>query len=100
MGLHSGEITGIAALIRWHHPRRGLALPAQFIPIAEESGFIAPIGRWVLREACRQAKVWQDAGLPAARIAINVSTVELRAKDFLAGVRDVLSETRLDPTRL
>jgi diguanylate cyclase (GGDEF)-like protein/PAS domain S-box-containing protein len=100
MNLHSGEITGIEALIRWHHPRRGLVLPAHFIPIAEECGLIVPIGQWVLREACQQAKLWQDAGLPATRIAINVSTVELRAKDFLAGVRNVLLETSLDPTHL
>ncbi len=100
MNLHSGEITGIEALIRWHHPRRGQVLPAQFIPIAEECGFIVPIGQWVLREACQQAKLWQDACLPATRIAINVSTVELRAKDFVAAVRNVLQETSLDPTHL
>jgi EAL domain-containing protein (putative c-di-GMP-specific phosphodiesterase class I) len=75
-------------------------LPSQFIPIAEECGFIVPIGHWVLREACQQAKCWQNAGLPATRVAINVSTVELRAKDFLAGVRNILLETGLDPNHL
>jgi diguanylate cyclase len=100
INLHSGAITGVEALIRWHHPQRGLVLPAQFIPIAEECGFIVPIGHWVLREACRQAKLWQNAGLPATRVALNVSTVELRAKDFLAGVRKILLETGLDPIHL
>ena len=80
MNLETGAIIGVEALIRWHHPQRGLVPPAQFIPIAEECGFIVPIGQWVLREACRQARAWQDAGLPPMRIAINVSAVELRAK--------------------
>jgi diguanylate cyclase (GGDEF)-like protein/PAS domain S-box-containing protein len=100
MNLHTGAISGIEALIRWHHPQRGLVLPAQFIPIAEECGFIVPIGRWVLRESCQQAKLWQDAGLPATRMAVNISTVELRAKDFLTGLRDILLETGLDPIHL
>src|ERR1700730_1856203 len=100
MNLHSGAITGIEALIRWCHPQRGLVLPAQFIPIAEECGFIVPIGQWVLRESCQQAKLWQDAGLPSTRMAINVSTVELRAKDFLTGLRDILLETGLDSVYL
>ncbi len=71
-----------------------------FIPIAEECGFIVPIGQWVLREACRQARAWQDAGLPPMRIAINISAVELRAKDFVAGVRAILTETGLEPRYL
>jgi diguanylate cyclase (GGDEF)-like protein/PAS domain S-box-containing protein len=100
VNLHSGAITGIEALIRWHHPQRGLVLPAQFIPIAEECGFIVPIGQWVLRESCQQAKLWQEAGLPSARVAINVSTVELRAHDFLTGLHAILMETGLDPIHL
>jgi EAL domain-containing protein (putative c-di-GMP-specific phosphodiesterase class I) len=71
--------------------------PGQFIPVAEESGFIVPIGRWVLREACRQGRAWQDAGLPRMRVAVNVSAVELRAKDFVLGVSDILTETGLEP---
>jgi EAL domain-containing protein (putative c-di-GMP-specific phosphodiesterase class I) len=74
--------------------------PAQFIPVAEECGFIVPIGRWVLREACHQARAWQDSGLRPVRIAVNVSAVELRASDFVAGVRDILTETGLDPRYL
>jgi EAL domain-containing protein (putative c-di-GMP-specific phosphodiesterase class I) len=97
INLETGAITGVEALIRWHHPQRGLVPPAQFIPIAEECGFIVKIGRWVLHEACRQARVWQDAGLPRMRMAINVSAVELRAKDFVSGVRAVLTEMRLEP---
>ena len=100
MNLHTGAITAIEALVRWCHPLQGLILPAQFIPIAEECGFIAAIGKWVLREACQQAKLWEQAGLPLTRIAVNVSAVELRAKDFLGGVRAILLETGLEPTLL
>ena len=74
--------------------------PGEFQAIAEDSGLIVGIGQWVLRESCQQAKLWQDAGLPATRMAINVSAVELRAKDFLTGLRDILLETGLDPTHL
>jgi diguanylate cyclase (GGDEF)-like protein/PAS domain S-box-containing protein len=95
--LATGAIIGVEALIRWRHPQRGLVPPGQFIAIAEERGLIVPIGRWVLHEACRQARAWQDAGLAPMRIAINVSSAELRAPDFVSGVRSELSETGLDP---
>jgi diguanylate cyclase (GGDEF)-like protein/PAS domain S-box-containing protein len=97
MSLETGAIMGVEALVRWHHPQRGLVPPAQFIPVAEECGVIVPIGRWVLREACRQTRAWMDAGLPRIRIAVNVSTVELREKDFVAAVRAILTETGLEP---
>lgn len=100
MNLETGMIIGVEALVRWRHPERGLVSPAQFIQIAEESGFIVPIGRWVLGEACRQARVWQDTGLPPLRIAVNISAVELRAKGFVAGVGAILNETRLEPRYL
>jgi len=100
MNLETGAIIGVEALIRWHHSERGLVPPAQFIPVAEECGFIVPIGRWVLREACHQAKAWQDSGLRPVRISVNVSAVELRSSDFVAGVRDILTETGLDPRYL
>jgi EAL domain-containing protein (putative c-di-GMP-specific phosphodiesterase class I) len=90
-------LIGVEALVRWRHPERGLVLPGQFIHVAEECGLIAEIGRWVLREACRQARAWQDAGLPEIRIAVNVSAVELRAKDFIASVRAILADTGMDP---
>jgi diguanylate cyclase (GGDEF)-like protein len=96
INLETGAIVGAEALIRWRHPQRGLVAPGHFIPVAEECGFIVPISRWVLRESCRQARAWQDAGLPALRIAINTSAVELRSKDYVAGVRAILAETALD----
>jgi diguanylate cyclase (GGDEF)-like protein/PAS domain S-box-containing protein len=96
VNLLTGEIVGVEALIRWCHPSRGLVLPDQFIEIAEECGLIVPIGRWVLREACRQAHAWQVAGLPSVRIAVNVSSVELRARSFTSGVREILAETGLE----
>jgi diguanylate cyclase (GGDEF)-like protein/PAS domain S-box-containing protein len=94
--LDTGEITGVEALIRWQQPERGLVLPGQFVPIAEDCGLIIQIGRWVLREACRQAREWQDAGLPFKRVAINVSAVEFRDKGFVEGVRAILWETGLE----
>ena len=97
INLRTGALIGVEALIRWRHPERGLVPPAQFIPIAEECGLIVEIGRWVLREACRQARAWQDAGMPLIRLAINISAVEVRAKDFVAGVRAILTDTGLDP---
>jgi diguanylate cyclase (GGDEF)-like protein/PAS domain S-box-containing protein len=93
VNLNTGEITGVEALVRWQHPERGLVPPAQFVPIAEDCGLILQIGRWVLREACRQARDWQDAGLPPLPIAVNVSAVEFRDKCFVQGVRTILAET-------
>jgi diguanylate cyclase (GGDEF)-like protein/PAS domain S-box-containing protein len=97
VNLKTGAIVGVEALIRWRHPHRGLLEPSTFIPVAEECGAIVPMGRWVLREACRQARAWQSAGLPRLRIGINISAVELRAKDFVEGVRFILTETGMDP---
>ena len=97
MSLSTGAIDGVEALVRWRHPTLGLVLPDQFISIAEESGLIVPIGQWVLREACRQAKAWHDAGLPRLRLAVNVSAVELRSKEYVAGVAGMLEQTGFDP---
>jgi diguanylate cyclase (GGDEF)-like protein/PAS domain S-box-containing protein len=96
--LQTGAITAVEALVRWQHPILGVLPPSEFISIAEESGLIVPLGKWVLREACRQAKAWQDAGLKGIRMAVNVSAVELRAKDFVQGVRAILQETGCDPS--
>jgi len=96
VNLDTGEITGVEALIRWQQPERGLVPPAQFVPVAEDCGLIVQIGRWVLREACRQARAWQNAGLPPLPIAVNVSAVEFREKGFVQGVRAILSETGLE----
>src|SRR6202790_2879883 len=94
--LDTGEITGVEALIRWQQPDRGLVPPAQFVPIAEDCGLIVDIGRWAMREACRQARSWQDAGLPPLSIAVNVSAVEFRDKGFVEGVRTILADTDLE----
>ncbi len=97
VNLETGAIVGVEALIRWQCPLRGITLPARFIPVAEESGLILPIGRWAMDTACRQARSWQDDGLFPLSIAINVSAVELRAKDFLTNVRQILEHSRLEP---
>jgi len=97
INLQTGSIIGAEALVRWRHPKRGVVPPAKFIPIAEECGFIVRIGQWVMHEACCQARIWQEKGLPALRIAVNISAAELRAKDFVAGVRAILTETGLEP---
>ena len=98
--LRTGAITGAEALLRWTHPERGLVSPAQFIPIAEDSGLILPIGRWVLRGACLQARRWVDEGLPAMTMAVNVSSMEVRAEDFVTGLFEILDDTGLDPASL
>jgi diguanylate cyclase (GGDEF)-like protein/PAS domain S-box-containing protein len=98
--LKTGEITGVEALIRWQHRERGLVGPLQFISVAESCGLMLPIGKWVLREACRQAKAWQDAGLPAIEMAVNVSSVEFRNDQFLEGISTILKETGLEPRYL
>ncbi|MDZ7594687.1 MAG: EAL domain-containing protein [Thiobacillus sp.] len=95
--LASGAMTGAEALIRWQDPDLGLVYPAQFVPIAEENGLIVPVGRWVLREACRQVQAWLDAGLPAVPVSVNISAVEFRHEGFLEGVALILKETGLAP---
>ncbi len=97
VALGNGETTGLEALIRWQHPRRGLVPPDDFIPLAEETGLIVPIGEWVLRTACSQMKAWQKEGLASFRISVNVSTVQLRQADFVDMVTKVLKETGLEP---
>ena len=97
VSLKTGQITGAEALLRWTHPTRGPVSPAQFIPIAEDCGLILPIGKWVLREACKQARVWLDAGLPLGSMAVNISALEFRNESFLDGVFAVLRHTGLDP---
>ena len=92
----TGEVSGLEALLRWKHPEMGLIPPGDFIDIAESSGLIVPIGEWVLRTACTQARRWQDAGLPAVPVAVNVSAVQFRHHGFCDLIRRVLSETGLD----
>jgi EAL domain-containing protein (putative c-di-GMP-specific phosphodiesterase class I) len=100
VNLNSGQIVGVEALLRWRHPERGLIPPVEFIPLAESSGLIAPIGRWVLREACRQAREWRGAGLPHIGMAVNISAVEFRDKDFLANLQSTLVEAGMNPANL
>ncbi len=96
----TGEINGAEALLRWKHPKRGLIPPAQFIPIAEDSGLILPIGAWVLRQACKQVLAWGKQGLPLIDISVNVSSIQLRDGEFVEKLLAILSETGLEPRRL
>ena len=98
--LRTGKISGAEALLRWMHPTRGLVSPVQFVPVAEECGLIVPIGSWVLKEACRQARLWLDAGLPLKGMAVNVSAVEFHGEKLLERIFAVLANTGLDPKYL
>jgi diguanylate cyclase (GGDEF)-like protein/PAS domain S-box-containing protein len=98
--LRTAKITGVEALLRWKHPTRGLISPMQFIPVAEDSGLILPIGAWVLREACRQAQIWVEEGLPETTMGVNVSSVQFRNEDFLEDLFAALRESGLKPSSL
>jgi EAL domain-containing protein (putative c-di-GMP-specific phosphodiesterase class I) len=100
INLLTGAVAGAEALIRWTHPMRGVVLPAQFIPVAEDCGLILPIGNWVLRQACEQARAWMDAGLPVKSMAVNVSAMEFRDENFLESLFATLTTTGLDPKYL
>jgi diguanylate cyclase (GGDEF)-like protein/PAS domain S-box-containing protein len=94
------EIVGVEALLRWNHPDWGLVSPAEFIPIAEETGLIVPIGEWVLREACLQSKRWQSMGLPPITMSVNFSVQQLLMQNLLETIDQTVSETGLSPDRL
>src|SRR6185295_11168900 len=94
------EITGVEALIRWHHPQLGLISPAEFIPLAEDTGLIIPIGQWVLKEACLQNKRWQNQGFARIRMAVNISARQLHDQAFADTVIRILRETNLEPEYL
>ncbi|MDP2154988.1 MAG: EAL domain-containing protein, partial [Sulfuricella sp.] len=96
VNLHSGEIIGAEALIRWQHPEMGLVSPAKFIPLAEESGLIFPIGEWVMRTACAQVKAWQDAGVMTPTVAVNLSAHQFRQHNLVKMTTGVLLDTGLD----
>jgi EAL domain-containing protein (putative c-di-GMP-specific phosphodiesterase class I) len=96
----TGAIIGAEALIRWNHPERGYVPPQTFIPIAEDSGLIIPIGEWVLERACRQAAEWQASGLPSITVSVNVSAVQFRRQDLYELVRRHLNSSGIDPSRL
>jgi len=97
LDLTTGRIVGVEALLRWRHPERGEISPAEFIPVAESSGLIMPIGDWVLRTACREARAWQDAGLPPVRVAINLSAMQFRHRNLLDTITSALAESGLEP---
>jgi diguanylate cyclase (GGDEF)-like protein/PAS domain S-box-containing protein len=99
-GLVTRAVVGVEVLLCWRHPDRGLIPPAQFVPIAESTGLILPIGRWVLREACTQLRVWLDAGLAPVPLSINISAIEFRSGDFVASVQTILRETGVSPEYL
>jgi EAL domain-containing protein (putative c-di-GMP-specific phosphodiesterase class I) len=95
-----GRLAGLEVLLTWDHPALGRIPPSQFIPIAEESGMIVPIGIWVLRQACQQAAAWRTAGFPAIPTAVNVSAVQFAQADFVDTVAAILAETGLHPSQL
>lgn len=98
--LRTGEITGAEALVRWQHPARGLLAPLDFLPFAEGIGLGPSIDCWVLRQACEQAGVWNDAGRSWMRVSVNLSLFQLRSPEFATKIRAILKETGLDPSRL
>lgn len=98
--LTTEKIVSAEALIRWKHPKKGIVLPIDFIPLAEETGLIVPIGEWVLRTACMQNKQWQDKGLPPIRIAINITTKQFKQYNIVEVISNILKETKMDPQYL
>ena len=98
--IRTGKMIGVEALIRWLQPDLVLTRPSEFIPLAEETGLIIPIGEWVLRTACMQSQAWQKAGLEPMRMTVNVSGIQFRQADFLDMVAEVLRNTRMDPRNL
>lgn len=96
----TGQIVGMEALIRWRHPERGFVSPATFISIAEETGLIIPLGEWVLRRACAQAKAWQQAGLPPLRVSVNLSVAQFKHAELQNTVIDALADAKLKPEYL
>ncbi len=94
--LRTGAIFAVEALTRWNHPTLGVVPPTKFIPLAEESGLIIALGDWVLHEACRQNKAWQDAGMPPVTVSVNVSARQFRDRDWVRRVSDALRETGLE----
>jgi diguanylate cyclase (GGDEF)-like protein len=100
MDLKTGEITGVEALVRWQHPELGLVPPARFIPIAEETGLIAPIGKWVLNTACAQTKAWVDAGYPPVVVSVNLSSRQFHQEDMVETVTAALKDSGLNPKQL
>jgi EAL domain-containing protein (putative c-di-GMP-specific phosphodiesterase class I) len=98
--LISGKVVGVEALVRWQHPEKGLVLPGEFIPVAEQTGLIRPLGAWILRAACKQAAEWQRAGDPPWRIAVNLSARQFQQPHLVDQIERILQETGLEPRLL
>ncbi|PRR79183.1 Cyclic di-GMP phosphodiesterase Gmr [Clostridium liquoris] len=100
MNLNTGEIIGVEALVRWKHPQRGIVSPGEFIPLAESTGLIVPLGKWVLEAACKQNKLWQKLGYKSINISVNVSSLQIQHGDFIEIVKNTLNEIGMDPKLL
>ncbi|CRM14973.1 putative bifunctional diguanylate cyclase/phosphodiesterase [Pseudomonas sp. 52 E 6] len=100
LDLKSGRIVGAEALLRWFQPRLGWISPADFIPVAEDTGLIVQLTQWVLRQACEQTQAWREMGLPALRISVNISAIDFRQRDFVDNLAAILKQTRLPPALL
>jgi diguanylate cyclase (GGDEF)-like protein len=100
MDLSTGQVVGAEALIRWKKPGQGWVYPSDFIAVAEDSGLIVPLTKWVMAQACRQACLWQTAGLPKICISVNVSAIDFRQRDFVESIEQILKQTGMEPTLL
>jgi PAS domain S-box-containing protein len=100
MDLQSRKVVGAEALVRWMHPEKGLVAPMSFIPLAEETGLIVPIGEWILHAACAQNRIWQGSGVAPMRVTVNISSVQFRQKNFVENVVKTLTDAGLDPQQL
>ena len=100
LDVKTGKINAAEALVRWFHPTRGMVSPMRFIPIAEDTGLIIPLGDWILKEALRHIKMWDEMGLPKISIAVNLSAIQFQQEDLAGSIEKVLSESGVDPERL
>jgi diguanylate cyclase (GGDEF)-like protein len=98
--LKDQQLIGVEALVRWNHPEKGVLMPIDFIPLAEETGLIVPLGEWVIETACRQNKEWQDKGMKPIPIAVNIATKQFMQPNFISMIKNVLNKTKLDPKYL
>ena len=97
---YSGQLVGVEALLRWNHPEKGLIYPSQFVHLLEDTGLIIQVGEWALREACKQCKAWQNAGLPAIPVSVNISARQFKQKNLVSMISEILVDTQLDPRYL
>jgi EAL domain-containing protein (putative c-di-GMP-specific phosphodiesterase class I) len=98
--LETGQLLGVESLVRWHHPRLGRISPADFIPIAEETGLIIPMGYWILRRACQQYQQWQSLAIAPFKLSVNLSLCQLKDPNLVAVIRSILIETEINPYHL